>query len=235
MKESLATYGVPRDRMVTLPEGADASIDPAQFEEAARDLRRKLLLEDSRVLAYIGTMNRFRQLDFLFRVLRQVLSSSPDVHLLMVGDGMEAGDLPWLGMTAHELGVENNVTFTGRVPRSRVPVYICASDIGLSPIPPNAVYFNSSPIKILEYLALGVCCVASDIPSQRRIIDQSRGGFCVSHEEERFAEAINRLLSLTDAERRDMGMAGRRYVRIHRDFDVLATVAREAYVSLGIC
>lgn len=234
MKESLTRYGIPRERMVALPEGVDASLAPKQFQEPAGRLRRKLGLEDRRVLVYVGTMSRFRQLDFVLRVLARLGRSSPDVHLLMVGDGMAPADLSWLRGKADELGVREAVTFTGRVPRSEVPVYICASDVGLSPVPPNAVYVNSSPIKILEYLALGICCVASDIPSQRHIMEESQAGFCVPHQEARFAEAVEQLLDLADEERRRMGTAGRRYVTVHRDFHVLADVAREAYRTLRI-
>ena len=229
MEETLASYGVRRERMVTLPEGVDTSIEPSQFDEAAKEIRRELNLEDKKVLIYVGTMNRFRQLDFLLRVFGQVLDSSPDVHLLMVGDGRDPGDLPWLKKAAGEVGVQNHITFTGKVPRSKVPAYIRASDIGLSPVPPNLVYINSSPIKILEYLALGISCVASKIPDQYRVITESQGGLCVPHKEEEFARAIDRLLALSDEQRKEIGRKGRTYVKKSRDFAVLASKVVESY------
>ena len=229
MKETFASYGVRRERMVTLPEGVDTSIEPTQFEKAAREIRRKLNLEGKKVLVYVGTMNRFRQLDFLLRVLRQVLDLSPDVHLLMVGDGRDPGDLSWLKKAADEVGIRNHTTFTGKVSRSEVPAYIRASDIGLSPFPPNLVLINNSPIKILEYLALGIPCVASKIPDQYQVIKESQGGLCVLHKEEEFVKAINRLLALSHGQRKEIGRKGRRYVSKYRDFTILVNKVVESY------
>jgi len=229
MKETFVGYGVRRERMVTLPEGVDTSIEPSQFDEVAKEIRRELNLEDKKVLIYVGTMNRFRQLDFLLRVLRQVLNSFPDAHLLMVGDGRDPGDLLWLKKVAGEVGVENYVTFTGKVPRSEVPAYIRASDIGLSPFPLNPVLVNNSPIKILEYLALEIPCVATNIPDQHQVIKESQGGLCVAHKEEEFVRAINHLLVLSDRQRKEMGKKGRRYIKRFRDFTILANKVAESY------
>lgn len=229
MQETLASYGVSQKHMVTLPEGTDTSIEPNQFNRSARRVKRELNLESKKILIYIGTMNRFRQLDFLLRVLKQVKNSTPNAHLLMVGDGREPDDLPWLKRTTEELGIRNSVTFTGKVPRSEVPVYIRAADIGLSPFPPNSVLINNSPIKILEYLALEVPCVASDIPSQRRIIEQSGGGLCVSHDEQAFTDAVISLLRKPKEDRKKLGKSGRIYIQNNRDFEVLAQLIIQSY------
>lgn len=232
MRETLTHYGIPRKRMVTLPEGVDTSIIPAEYDDTAKEIRNKLGLEGKKVLIYVGTLNRFRQLDLLLRALKQARELVPDVHLLVVGGGKVANDLSWLKKTADELGVKNSVDFTGRVPRSEVPGYIRTADIGLSPFPPNRVLINNSPIKILEYLALEIPCVASNIPSQRQVIEESQGGLCVSHTEEEFAKAITKLLNLSGNQRRQMGRVARGYIKRFRDFRILAEIARKAYLDL---
>lgn len=229
MKRTLAHYGVLSSRMVVLPEGVDASIDPKSFDDEAWTIRNELGLQDKKVITYVGTMSRFRQLDFLLEALKLVLRSHPEVHLLMVGAGKEPQDLEWLKSRASELGIEQNMTFTGWIPREAVPAYIRASDIGVSPIVPNRVYENSSPIKILEYFALEIPVVATDIPEQRAIIEQSGGGVCTPWDVRKFAEAVNGLLSLTAMERRNMGKVGQRWVKEHRDFSVLSQIVLESF------
>lgn len=229
MKETLASYGVPVERMVPLPEGVDSSIDLKVVDKEAKAIREKLGLEGKKVLIYVGTMNRFRQLDFLLKAFKLVLQAHPNVHLLMVGAGKEPQDLEWLKRQASELDIEQNITFTGWITRKMVPAYIQASDIGTSPIPPNKIFLNSSPIKILEYLALETPVVATDIPEQKTIIEQSGGGVCVPWDVERYADAINNLLNLPRTERRAMGKRGRDWVQKKRDFSVLARKILEAY------
>jgi glycosyltransferase involved in cell wall biosynthesis len=229
MKKTLASYGVPTSRIVTLPEGADTSIEPMAFDEEAKAIRKKLGLQDKKVITYVGTMNRFRQLDFLLGVLKLVLLDHPKAHLLMVGTGKDPEDLEWLKAKTSELGVQQNVTFTGWVSREKVPAYIRGSDVGVSPIPTNGIYINSSPIKLLEYLALEVPVVATDIPEQKRIIEESGAGICVPWDREKFAGAIEEILNLTDAERRAMGQRGRAWVQKYRDFSVLAERVYRAY------
>jgi glycosyltransferase involved in cell wall biosynthesis len=230
MKETLNLYGLSHERMVILPTGVDASLEPSQYDEQAKSIRRNLSLENKRILIYLGTMNRFRQLDFLFGVLKRLLSSE-DVHLLMVGEGREPEDLCWLRKKASELGVERHVTFTGRVPGSKVPAYIRAADVGLSPFPPNPVLINNSPIKILEYLNMERPVVASDIPDQRSVIEESQSGYCVPHEEDAFVEAILKLLN-DPTSARLMGQRGRRFVKEKRDFRILTKIVENAYQEL---
>jgi len=232
MKETLAGYGVPRDRMVPLPEGVDTSTDPESLNAEAQRLRPELGLEGKKVLIYVGTMNRFRQLDFLLEVFREVLRQHPNAHLLMVGGGKRQDDLVFLKKKAKELGIVDHVTFTGFVPRERVPVYIRASDVGLSPFSPNPVLINNSPIKPLEYLALEIPVVGSDIPDQKKVIGESRGGIWASHERQAFVDAINSLLKLSPQERKAMGKRGREYVQKKRDFKVLAEMVLQTYSRL---
>jgi len=229
MRLTLASYGIKWERMVVLPEGVDTLTPPTRFDDTATNMRCELGLEGKKLLGYVGTMNRFRQLDFLLCVLRQVLDVHSNVHLLMVGGGRDPGDLPWLQNAANQEGVREHITFTGEVSRSQVSAYIRASDIGLSPIPTNPVYINSSPIKVLEYLALEVPCVASDVPDQCQIITDSGGGLCVSYEEASFVGAISSLLELSGDQLKKMGEKGRTYVAIHRDFTVLADQVVECY------
>jgi len=228
---SLEKYGIEREKMTVVPEGIDARIDPAKHSQRTEKLQTKLNLRGKQVLIYAGTMNRFRELDFLLRVLKALLIVKPEAHLLMVGDGPRPGDLLFLKQNAQSLGIDDAVTFTGLVARESVTAYILASEVGLSPFPPISVLINNSPIKILEYLNMARPVVASDIPAQREIIDQGGGGYCVPHEEKAFLEAVLKLLT-DPVSARVMGQRGQRFVREQRDFQVLANIVEDVYGSV---
>jgi glycosyltransferase involved in cell wall biosynthesis len=232
MKQTLGSYSVAEERMIALPEGVDVPSDPSRWDGAAEDLRRRYELRGKRVLVYLGTMNRFRQLDFLLRVMQDVLRRRRDVRLLMVGGGREADDVSWLREVARDLGIADEVIFTGLVSREEVPAFLRLASVGLSPFTPNIVLVNNSPIKLLEYLAWEVPVVASDIPAQREVIDESGAGMCVDHKQGAFVDSIIQLLERSDTELRRLGEAGRRYLKETRDFRVLADGALRCYQTL---
>ena len=232
MKKTLEDYGVTIQRLVPIPEGVDATIQPSDFDKAATTLARRLGLENKDIILYIGTINRFRQLDFLFPVMRRVLRKKPKAHLLIVGPGRQAGDSIWLENRASEEGVRGNVTFIGRVPREQIPAYIRMASVGVSPFPPNKVLINNSPIKILEYMAMGIPVVATDIPEQRSILRASGAGLCVPWDQEMFANAISEILYMPSRLKSLMGERGRRWVLENRSFDILAEKVAREYIKL---
>jgi len=58
-----------------------------------------------------------------------------------------------------------NVQWVGRQPLSRLPRYLAAIDVGLTPYVDNAFNRASFPLKTLEYLAAGRPVVSTDLPS----------------------------------------------------------------------
>lgn len=229
MAEYLVRLGVQEQRLLTVPMGADTSRPPEQVDGSA--VRRRLGLEGP-VLIYAGTMSRFRRLDILFVVLRDVCARRPDVRLLMVGDAPRGEDMEFLRRRAREEGVAERVVFAGRVPREEVPAYIRAADVGLSPFHRDEVLDACSPTKVLEYLAMGVPAVGSDNPDQAKVLSESGGGICVPFDSRAFAAAIETLLG-NEGLRREMGTKGRRWVEQHRSYDRLADKVEAALLHLA--
>jgi glycosyltransferase involved in cell wall biosynthesis len=232
MMETLSRYRVAQESMVPLTEGVDASSDPKRFDDEAQIIRERLGFGAKKIVIYVGTMSRFRQLDFLLKAFKLVLAQHSDAQLLMVGDGRTSEDVEWLKREAERLALKENVTVTGWIPKAKIPAYIRISHLGVSPVPINRIYVNSSPIKLLEYLALGIPAVASDIPEQRKVIQESGGGMCVPWNVAEFADGITSILNLTQSERCEMGQHGRAWVQKNRDFSILAAKVYEAFEGM---
>lgn len=232
MAKTLSSARLPHERVVAIPEGIHSADFDAIDARERQEVRRRLGLEGKLVMVYAGTMSRFRRLDFLLRVLARLAERQPLAHLLMVGAGNDPADLGWLQSLTRRMGLGSRVSFVGWVPRAEATAYIAASDVGLSPIPPNPVLENSSPIKLLEYLAAGVPVVGTDIPDQRVVIQESGGGLCVPWEEGRFARSVEELFSSSPEERKRMGAKGKEYASTRRDFRVLADRVLTAYSRL---
>lgn len=229
MEKTLAHYCISETSMVPVPEGVDTSEDPVSWDDEAARIREKLKIKGQKVIVYVGTMSRFRQLDFLLESFKLVADQHPDTCLLMVGGDSTSGDTEWLERKAEKLGIEGRVVMTGWVPGKKIPAYIRAGCLGVSPVPINRVYVNSSPIKLLEYLALEIPAVATDIPEQRRVILESGGGICTAWNISEFAGAVSNILHLTEDERIAIGQHGRAWVQKNRDFSILGSTVYEAY------
>lgn len=61
----------------------------------------------------------------------------------------------------------DNVQWVGRQPFHRLPAYLAAIDVGLTPYTDTAFNRASFPLKTLEYLAAGRAVVSTDLPSAR--------------------------------------------------------------------
>jgi glycosyltransferase involved in cell wall biosynthesis len=113
------------------------------------------------VLGFIGFIRDWHGLD---RVVRYIAErADPALHLLMIGDGPEREPLLAL---ARRLGVESQVTATGIVPRDEVGRWLRAFDVALQP----DVTEYASPLKLFEYLYVGLAVVAPDTRNIREVL-----------------------------------------------------------------
>lgn len=95
------------------------------------------------------------------------------------------------------------------------PATIAALDIGLAPLADNAFNRCKSHLKVLEYAAAGIPCIASDLPNYRRFVRHGETGFIAKHNRDwsRFLD----LLLADESLRTAMGAAAR---ELAEDYDI---------------
>lgn len=217
------------EKMLSFPLGADPEFREIDLSRVR--VREKWNLGENPVVIYFGSMDKVRNLGFLLRSIKLVTKGIPNVRLLMVGGSINPQDIEWLKSYAAELNIQSNVIFTGWVIRDELPYYIESSNIGVSPIPPIPIYQLSSPTKLMETMAMAKAVVATDIPEQKAILEESKGGICTPYEENSFAEAIMQLLRSPDTADL-MGRLGRNYIEKYRSYQILASLVEERYFSM---
>lgn len=213
---ALVSMGIPASKLMPFPNG----VNPEYFAPRdGRKVREKYHLNQSNVILYVGVIGKTRKLSMLIDTLVRVKKAHNDAYLVMVGDGTDKRNLEKLAV---EMGVRENVIFTGRVPPQDVPDYIAAADICVSPIPPFKFYQVSSPIKMIEYMAMGKPVVASEeVKEQREVIEENGGGILAPFRAGSFAEAIIELIDNSD-KMQDMGQKGAEWVAQNRTYEILA-------------
>jgi glycosyltransferase involved in cell wall biosynthesis len=224
MLDDVAARGISRDRMTPVPMGVDLERPvPTRADALGHDE-----LQGRRVVAYLGSFERSRRLDFLLEVMQQLAATVPDAVLLMIGEGNEPEDRKGLESKAEALGISTRVVWTGWVSPADAWRWLANADVAVSIVPRGALYDCASPTKIVEYLALGIPVVANDQPDQKKVLEESGAGICLEMDRAAFVSAIGHILSNPEVAGH-MRAAGPRYVAAERGYDRIAAHVANAY------
>ncbi len=164
--ESMQRVGFPKEKLFVLHNGYDPTdMQPVLSKAAAR---QKLKLSPSApYIVYTGNMQQNKCIEILLDIAVHL----PEVKFLLVGGREE--DLERLRQYGRQIGLGDNVVFTGRLPISVVSEYLYAADVLI--IPPVSAPLEKFgrtvlPFKIFPYLAAGRPIVAPDLADMRELL-----------------------------------------------------------------
>lgn len=163
------------------------------------------------VVMHSGLMNAERGLTILAETARLVRERHPDTRFVILGP------VEWFGVPAEIREMTETqwaaigVHFAGSVPYPEVHGRLVRASIGWLPRDPAARNnLLAWPNKLAEYMAAALPVVASDLPTQGRVVREEDCGIAVEPMSPvAHADAICRLLD-DPAEARRMGERGRR-------------------------
>jgi glycosyltransferase involved in cell wall biosynthesis len=199
----IAERGVPRERIHVVWNGINLADITGVDRTAAR--RELMLHDDDVVLGFVGFVRDWHGLHRVVRLLAR--AGNERCRFLVVGDGPAREELE---RHAADSGVADRVTITGIVSQQRAIGYISAFDVALQP----DVVDYASPLKLVEYLALGRPIVAPDRPNIREVLRHGENGLLFPPgDQHAFEDAVLGLCQ--DGElRRRLGEAACRTVRL---------------------
>lgn len=195
---------VPPDRVVVVRSAPD----PRRFRQATPD---PALKRGKRYLVcYLGVMAPQDGVDYWIDSIQHIVleRQRDDIGFVLIGSGDSYDDLRELVRTR---GLEDHVTFTGRIPDEEVARTISSSDVCVSPDPKNGLNDRSTMNKVLEYMALGKPMVAFDLKETRYSAGDS-ALYATPNDAVDFAEKVLELLD-DEPRRLQMGAAGQRRLR----------------------
>ena len=192
-------------------------------------LATQLGIAGKTVLGFIGSFYAYEGLDILLRALPAMLAGNPALKVLLVGGGPQDANLKAL---ARELGVQDSIIFTGRVPHDQVQRYYNLIDVLVYPRLKMRLTDLVTPLKPLEAMAQGRILVASDVGGHRELIDDGKTGVLFdAGDPQALAARVLALLAAPESWQA-LRVAGRHYVDTERNW--AASVARygAVYASL---
>jgi len=226
-RERIAALGVPREKILVVPNTV-----PAETEAVSIDERVVGRYRGRFVVSYIGGFAPHRGLEAAIRALPLLRDAVPELLLVLVGGGNDAYRRR-LEELAHGLGCADLVEWTGWKRQDEIWSYIEASDVCLVPHARNPHTDTTIPNKIFQYLMRERPVIVSDCPPLRRIAEDTGGGLVFDWR--RPEELAARVLELyrDPARRRAMAEAGRRAVLDRYTWERTAAPLVDLYRTLS--
>ncbi|MBK1784118.1 glycosyltransferase family 4 protein [Prauserella cavernicola] len=158
------------------------------------------------LLCYLGVMGPQDGVDYALRALASLRDDlgRTDWHAVFVGAGDTFDAMVAL---SHELGLAEQVQFTGRIPDADLVRYLSTAEVCLSPDPLNPLNDVSTMNKVMEYMAVGKPIVSFDL-TEARVSAGDAAVYAPANDVREFAKLTARLLD-DPAERKRMGELGR--------------------------
>jgi glycosyltransferase involved in cell wall biosynthesis len=168
LKDYLESIGVPGGQCTVMPNG----VDPDRFAPQPKDpdlLRQVGIPAQSFVVGFTGVLRPWHGLDLLLDAADKLIAKGLDLVVLIVGDGPYRGQMQQL---IAKRGLQRSIRITGRVPHARVPALVSLFDVAVSP----RATFYASPMKVIEYMALGKPVLVPGTPNFLDIVDDEVNG-----------------------------------------------------------
>jgi len=203
-RDNLTGKGVPPDKIHVISNWVDTEF----YRPVGLDVEfgRTLGLSADRFnVMFAGTIGLAQNLQTLLEAAG-LLRDLPNVHFVLVGDGL---DLPHLRKLAKDRRLEN-VTFLGRrPPEDMARIYSFAAGLLLH-LRDDPLFRITIPHKLFAYMAVGKPVLAAVLGDVADIVQRQRAGLtCLPSDPNGMAAMVRRLYGMTTADRDALGRNGR--------------------------
>jgi len=172
-------------RATAIPVGIDRAMLTAEMPALA-------LADNEPVrFLYIGSINRFRELELLLDAIRMLAQQTDRFHVDFIGPDMSNG---YYQKLIDEWQINHVATLKPAVHYSAVPQLLTQYHVGLAYNPARPTWDYQPTIKILEYRAIGLPIISTAVRSHRDFVEEGRNGFLVQNQAQSWAAAMGQLI-----------------------------------------
>ena len=220
MKQEAIAAGFTAERIHSIPNGIDLQSFTSTASQS--DTKSALGLPDKTIILFVGRLVKEKSLPTLLSAFAAALSEYPNLHLEIVGDGVEREALE---TQATELDIRENMRFAGRQPDVRS--YLHAADIFVLPSITEGIS-NA----LLEAMSAGLACLATPVGGNAEVLGQGSCGILLPTENvEAWKQALVQVGS-DAALRHQLGEAARQRIQENYDFSIIGTRYETLYTDL---
>lgn len=171
-------YKVKRDVHI-IPSGLDTTrfheenIDKKHLGELKKELGIK---KNDFVILFVGRIAKEKNIDFLIKAFKKIVKKIPKAKMFIVGDGPDMKELIEL---SHDLKLDKNIVFTGKVLWQNIPSYYALCDVFAT-----SSTSETQGLTVIEAMGAGKPVLAiKDESFEEVMTDQKEGIFFETEEE----------------------------------------------------
>jgi len=198
----VAHEGIPRERIDVIYNGIDLGRFEGDFDRTG--IRASLgLSEEDVVVTQVARLVELKDYPTALRAIQQGAAEVPRLRYLIVGDGPERQSIEAL---IDQLDLQGIVQVLGS--RDDVAEILAASDIFLLTSITEGI-----PLTLIEAMATGLPCVATDVGGVAEVVIEKETGLLAPEQDSTALARHIRRLANEPALRRELGAAGKRRAR----------------------
>ncbi len=214
-------FHCPPDKIVAIPDCVNADFfAPTQSEPSRREMKSNLgIAPERQVVVYLGLLAQWQGTDLLLQAAAQLVARRPNVQFLIMG-------FPAVEVyreRAHQLGLDDHVTFTGKIPYEQAPSFLSLGDVAAAP----KISATEGSGKLLNYMAMSLPIVSFDVPVSREYLD-GLGMYAQPGDVSSLAEALEMALA-DSAKSRELGQRLRQRVVEHYSWTAASQTIIDTY------
>jgi len=187
-------------------------IDTDHFSPVnASQLREELGLTHKKVIVSVGRLVHRKGQDVLIEAMPAIIEEVPEAHVLMIGEGPYRS---YLENRVKALGLQERVTFIGRIQYADLPRYVCAGDLFVMPSRSRLAGLEVEGLGIvyLEASACGLPVIAGNSGGAPDAVLDGETGLVVDGTQKTDVAAAVVQLLLDPDRSKAMGIAGRQWI-----------------------
>lgn len=128
-------------------------------------------------LVFVGRLIENKGLVYLIDAMKIICQKNPTIHLNIVGNGPDKRQLE---KQVYDIGLTENIIFTGSIPNHEVPKYLNKSKIAIMPsIISKHGEQEGLGLVAIEAMGCGCAVIASDLPGIRDVVSDGKTGLMV--------------------------------------------------------
>jgi glycosyltransferase involved in cell wall biosynthesis len=221
--DDVVERGAPRERVMCIPYGVDASRFVPAAEPRRRHLRESLGIASNAIVvgffAKKSSNERDRKGTDIFAAAVQLLSRNvPELAILIIGPG-------WDDLVAQLDASDVNCVWLPFVrDAARMPEMFQVLDFYWV-----TARIEGGPVTLLEGMSAGVCCITTPVGLAKEIVEHGVNGIVVGFDDSRAFAAETLRYSRSAAERQTIGSRARETILATMDVPVTSQGVRKAY------
>lgn len=162
-------FSIPPERLLHKP----CPVDTSMFRiSTSREEARRILgvPEDRTIILYCGQVILWKGVDILLEA-PAFLAPHEFIYIIIGGDDISIGEFK----NKHKAVNPRNVILVEGKTHKDIPLWLRAADVLVLPNTARdyTSKYDTSPVKLFEYMASGRPIVSSDLPSIRNIVDET--------------------------------------------------------------